>query len=106
MFQCECKRETEAVSGPTAMILRDSERDRASSFLSEALTRSSLSLSSPGSDDAVPPRFNIEILGSREQQVDQVVDRGVNIKHTEGIYSKRQRLGENYSMERTGEHSV
>ncbi|XP_029568478.1 ALMS1 centrosome and basal body associated protein [Salmo trutta] len=56
----------------------------------------------PGSDDAVPPRFNIEILGSREQQVDQVVDRGVNIKHTEGIYSKRLRLGENYSMERTG----
>ncbi|XP_014067159.2 uncharacterized protein alms1 isoform X2 [Salmo salar] len=56
----------------------------------------------PGSDDAVPPRFNIEILGSREQQVDKVVDRGVNIKHTEGIYSKRLRLGENYSMERTG----
>ncbi|XP_064881111.1 uncharacterized protein alms1 [Oncorhynchus nerka] len=66
--------------------------------LSPIRSDSTMESSHPGSDDAVPPRFNIEILGSREQQV----DRGVNIKHTEGIYSKRQRLGENYSMERTG----
>uniref|UniRef100_A0AAZ3SRK3 ALMS motif domain-containing protein n=1 Tax=Oncorhynchus tshawytscha TaxID=74940 RepID=A0AAZ3SRK3_ONCTS len=70
--------------------------------LSPIRSDSTMESSHPGSDDAVPPRFNIEILGSRDQQVDQVVDRGVNIKHTEGIYSKRQRLGENYSMERTG----
>ncbi|XP_055026318.2 uncharacterized protein alms1 isoform X1 [Misgurnus anguillicaudatus] len=40
--------------------------------------------SHPGSDDAVPPRFNIEILGSRELEDSAVVP-----KHKEGIYSKR-----------------
>ncbi|XP_044022772.1 uncharacterized protein alms1 isoform X2 [Siniperca chuatsi] len=38
-----------------------------------------------GSDDAVPPRFSIEVLGHQ----DPGLDRGVTIKHTEGIYSKR-----------------
>ncbi|XP_045918150.1 uncharacterized protein alms1 isoform X4 [Micropterus dolomieu] len=38
-----------------------------------------------GSDDAVPPRFSNEVLGQR----DPGLDRGVTIKHTEGIYSKR-----------------
>ncbi|XP_065153200.1 uncharacterized protein alms1 isoform X2 [Paramisgurnus dabryanus] len=40
--------------------------------------------SHPGSDDAVPPHFNIEILGSRELEDNAVVP-----KHKEGIYSKR-----------------
>ncbi|XP_051237452.1 platelet binding protein GspB isoform X4 [Dicentrarchus labrax] len=38
-----------------------------------------------GSDDAVPPRFSSEVLGHR----DPGLDRGVTIRHTEGIYSKR-----------------
>ncbi|CAB1335717.1 unnamed protein product, partial [Coregonus sp. 'balchen'] len=64
--------------------------------LSPVRSDTTVESSHPGSDDAVPPRFNTEILGSREQQVDQGVDRGVNIKHTEGIYSKRLRLGGGY----------
>ncbi|XP_032366928.1 Alstrom syndrome protein 1 homolog isoform X1 [Etheostoma spectabile] len=38
-----------------------------------------------GSDDAVPPRFGSEVLGHR----DTGLDRGVTIRHSEGIYSKR-----------------
>ncbi|XP_070776864.1 serine-rich adhesin for platelets [Enoplosus armatus] len=38
-----------------------------------------------GSDDAVPPRFSSEVLGNR----DPGLDRGVTIRHAEGIYSKR-----------------
>ncbi|XP_054470241.1 platelet binding protein GspB [Anoplopoma fimbria] len=38
-----------------------------------------------GSDDAVPPRFSSEVLGHR----DAGLDRGVSIRHSEGIYSKR-----------------
>ncbi|XP_029900261.1 uncharacterized protein alms1 isoform X2 [Myripristis murdjan] len=41
--------------------------------------------SHPGSDDAVPPRFSSEVLGNQDPRL----DRGVTIKHTEGIYSKR-----------------
>ncbi|XP_071369518.1 uro-adherence factor A [Centroberyx affinis] len=41
--------------------------------------------SHPGSDDAVPPLFSSEVLGKQ----DPGLDRGVTIKHTEGIYSKR-----------------
>ncbi|XP_041668480.1 uncharacterized protein alms1 [Cheilinus undulatus] len=41
--------------------------------------------SHPGSDDAVPPRFSSEVLGHRDPEL----DRGVTIRHTEGIYSKR-----------------
>uniref|UniRef100_UPI003AAB220A LOW QUALITY PROTEIN: uncharacterized protein alms1 n=1 Tax=Centroberyx gerrardi TaxID=166262 RepID=UPI003AAB220A len=41
--------------------------------------------SHPGSDDAVPPLFSSEVLGSQ----DPGLDRGVTIIHTEGIYSKR-----------------
>ncbi|XP_077419433.1 ALMS1 centrosome and basal body associated protein isoform X2 [Vanacampus margaritifer] len=40
-----------------------------------------------GMDDAVPPLFSAEVLG----QQDPGLDRGVDIKHTEGIYSKRRR---------------
>ncbi|XP_051504789.1 centrosome-associated protein ALMS1 isoform X3 [Myxocyprinus asiaticus] len=43
--------------------------------------------SHPGSDDAVPPRFNIEILGSRELE-----DNIITPKHKEGIYSKRANM--------------
>ncbi|XP_029315845.1 uncharacterized protein alms1 isoform X2 [Cottoperca gobio] len=38
-----------------------------------------------GSDDAVPPRFSSDVLGHR----DAGLDRGVPIRHSEGIYSKR-----------------
>ncbi|XP_028250749.1 uncharacterized protein alms1 [Parambassis ranga] len=38
-----------------------------------------------GSDDAVPPRFSSEVLGRQ----DSGLDRGVTIRHVEGIYSKR-----------------
>ncbi|KAM7403652.1 hypothetical protein PAMA_004204 [Pampus argenteus] len=38
-----------------------------------------------GSDDAVPPPFSSEVLGHQ----DPGLDRGVTIRHTEGIYSKR-----------------
>ncbi|XP_039993980.1 uncharacterized protein alms1 isoform X2 [Xiphias gladius] len=38
-----------------------------------------------GSDDAVPPRFGSDVLGHQ----DPGLDRGVTIRHTEGIYSKR-----------------
>ncbi|CAJ1074612.1 Alstrom syndrome protein 1 homolog [Xyrichtys novacula] len=41
--------------------------------------------SHPGSDDAVPPHFSSEVLGHR----DPGLDRGVSIRHSEGIYSKR-----------------
>nr|XP_020459791.1 Alstrom syndrome protein 1 isoform X2 [Monopterus albus] len=44
-----------------------------------------LESSHTGSDDAVPPRFSSEVLGHQ----DPGLDRGVTIKHTEGIYSKR-----------------
>ncbi|KAM9477324.1 uncharacterized protein alms1 isoform 2-T2 [Clarias gariepinus] len=40
-----------------------------------------------GSDDAVPPQFTPEVLGSRE-----LVDNNVTPKHKEGIYSKRTKM--------------
>ncbi|XP_034158811.2 centrosome-associated protein ALMS1 [Pangasianodon hypophthalmus] len=43
--------------------------------------------SHPGSDDAVPPQFTPEVLGSRE-----LVDKNVTPKHKEGIYSKRAKM--------------
>ncbi|XP_029106192.1 uncharacterized protein LOC114910200 isoform X2 [Scleropages formosus] len=47
---------------------------------------STMESSHPGSDDAVPPKFSPEVLGSRDQEEDC----GVTIKHAEGVYSKRQ----------------
>ncbi|KAJ8407628.1 hypothetical protein AAFF_G00274850 [Aldrovandia affinis] len=41
--------------------------------------------SHPGSDDAVPPKFTPEVLGSRDQEEGEAV----TSKHPEGIYSKR-----------------
>ena len=38
-----------------------------------------------GSDDAVPPHFSSDVLGRGAHEL----DRGVTIRHTEGIYSKR-----------------
>ncbi|XP_061890699.1 mucin-2 isoform X2 [Entelurus aequoreus] len=38
-----------------------------------------------GSDDAIPPLFSSEVLGHQ----DPGLDRGVTIKHAQGIYSKR-----------------
>ncbi|KAM4625961.1 uncharacterized protein alms1 [Polymixia lowei] len=46
---------------------------------------STVESSHPGSDDAVPPRFSSDVLGKQ----DPGLDRGVTIKHVEGIYSKR-----------------
>ncbi|KAL6106013.1 uncharacterized protein ACO6RY_07402 [Pungitius sinensis] len=46
----------------------------------------SMESSHTGSDDAVPPRFSSEVLGHR----DAGLDRGVAIRHSEGIYSKRR----------------
>uniref|UniRef100_UPI0037E702C8 serine-rich adhesin for platelets n=1 Tax=Semicossyphus pulcher TaxID=241346 RepID=UPI0037E702C8 len=46
---------------------------------------SSMESSHTGSDDAVPPRFSSDVLGRQ----DAGLDRGVTIRHTEGIYSKR-----------------
>ncbi|XP_016400898.1 uncharacterized protein LOC107733682 isoform X1 [Sinocyclocheilus rhinocerous] len=43
--------------------------------------------SHPGSDDAVPPHFNTDILGSRELE-----DNIITSKHKEGIYSKRANM--------------
>ncbi|KAM9341573.1 uncharacterized protein ABDE67_015233 [Symphorus nematophorus] len=48
-------------------------------------TDTTMESSHPGSDDAVPPHFSSEVLGHR----DPGLDRGVTIRHTEGIYSKR-----------------
>ncbi|XP_060781726.1 centrosome-associated protein ALMS1 isoform X2 [Neoarius graeffei] len=43
--------------------------------------------SHPGSDDAVPPQFTPEVLGSRE-----LADSNATPKHKEGIYSKRTKM--------------
>ncbi|KAI5606798.1 Alstrom syndrome protein 1 isoform X2 [Silurus asotus] len=48
---------------------------------------SAVESSHPGSDDAVPPQFTPEVLGSRE-----LVDNYVTPKHKEGIYSKRAKM--------------
>lgn len=40
-----------------------------------------------GSDDALPPHFNIDVLGSRELE-----DNIITPKHKEGIYSKRANM--------------
>ncbi|KAM9355806.1 uncharacterized protein alms1 isoform 3-T3 [Pholidichthys leucotaenia] len=50
-----------------------------------------------GSDDAVPPNFGSEVLGHQ----DPGVDRGVTIRHTEGIYSKRQKTAA-FTMQEPG----
>lgn len=47
----------------------------------------SLSLPFAGSDDALPPHFNIDVLGSRELE-----DNIITPKHKEGIYSKRANM--------------
>ncbi|XP_062852137.1 centrosome-associated protein ALMS1 isoform X3 [Trichomycterus rosablanca] len=55
--------------------------------LSPNTSETTMESSHPGSDDAVPPRFSTEVLGSREIQ-----DRNVTPKHKEGIYSKRVKM--------------
>ncbi|XP_041809058.1 uncharacterized protein alms1 isoform X2 [Chelmon rostratus] len=54
-------------------------------FSSTDLSDTTMESTHTGSDDAVPPRFNSDVLGHR----DPGLDRGVTIRHTEGIYSKR-----------------
>lgn len=60
-------------------------------FLSICLIQLSHALSSlapfAGSDDAVPPHFHIDVLGSRE-----IEDNIITPKHMEGIYSKRANM--------------
>nr|XP_057933491.1 mucin-12 isoform X2 [Doryrhamphus excisus] len=51
-----------------------------------ASSSSTMESSHTGSDDAIPPPFSSEVLGHE----DPGLDRGVAIKHAEGIYSKRQ----------------
>lgn len=47
----------------------------------------------------MPPRFSSEVLGHR----DPGLDRGVSIRHTEGIYSKRLKTT-SFKMSEAGEH--
>ncbi|XP_030575200.1 uncharacterized protein alms1 isoform X2 [Archocentrus centrarchus] len=54
-----------------------------------------------GSDDAVPPRFSSDILGHR----DPGLDRGVTIRHAEGIYSKRLKTV-NFTMQENGQRDA
>ncbi|KAF4090231.1 hypothetical protein AMELA_G00049610 [Ameiurus melas] len=55
--------------------------------------------SHPGSDDAVPPKFMPEVLGSRE-----LVDSNVTPKHKEGIYSKRAKMKRESTLSRKTFH--
>ncbi|KAL6487339.1 hypothetical protein MHYP_G00039650 [Metynnis hypsauchen] len=55
--------------------------------LSPVCSDTTMESSHPGSDDAVPPRFTTEILGSRELE-----DNTITPKHKEGIYSKRAKM--------------
>ncbi|KAL7890144.1 hypothetical protein AOLI_G00024020 [Acnodon oligacanthus] len=55
--------------------------------LSPVCSDTTIESSHPGSDDAVPPRFTTEILGSRELE-----DNTITPKHKEGIYSKRPKM--------------
>ncbi|XP_036429859.1 Alstrom syndrome protein 1 homolog isoform X2 [Colossoma macropomum] len=55
--------------------------------LSPVCSDTTMESSHPGSDDAVPPRFTTEILGSRELE-----DNNITPKHKEGIYSKRAKM--------------
>ncbi|XP_064191303.1 uncharacterized protein alms1 isoform X2 [Anguilla rostrata] len=49
------------------------------------LSDTTVESSHPGSDDAVPPRFSSEVLGSRDREAGAAVSG----RHAEGIYSKR-----------------
>ncbi|KAK2852778.1 hypothetical protein Q7C36_007979 [Tachysurus vachellii] len=56
--------------------------------------------SHPGSDDAVPPQFTPEVLGSRE-----LLDNSVTPKHKEGIYSKRPKMKRESTISGKGFHN-
>lgn len=55
--------------------------------LSPGRSDTTIESSHPGSDDAVPPHFNIDVLGARELEDDTITP-----KHKEGIYSKRANM--------------
>ncbi|GAA6110583.1 Alstrom syndrome protein 1 isoform X1 [Tachysurus ichikawai] len=59
-----------------------------------------LESSHPGSDDAVPPQFTPEVLGSRE-----LLDNSVTPKHKEGIYSKRPKMKRESTISGKGFHN-
>ncbi|XP_050982419.1 centrosome-associated protein ALMS1 [Labeo rohita] len=65
--------------------------------LSPGRSDTTVESSHPGSDDAVPPHFNTDILGSRELQ-----DNIITPKHKEGIYSKRASMKRVSSVSRNG----
>ncbi|KAG7509890.1 hypothetical protein JOB18_007338 [Solea senegalensis] len=69
------------------------EADVSSSNTSDTTMESSHT----GSDDAVPPRFSSDVLGHQ----DPGLDRGVTIRHTEGIYSKRSKTA-TFKMQESG----
>ncbi|XP_067277475.1 serine-rich adhesin for platelets isoform X2 [Pseudorasbora parva] len=60
---------------------------QADAELSPGRSDTTVESSHPGSDDAVPPHFNIDVLGSRELE-----DNIITPKHKEGIYSKRANM--------------
>ncbi|XP_077053316.1 ALMS1 centrosome and basal body associated protein isoform X2 [Siphateles boraxobius] len=55
--------------------------------LSPGRSDTTVESSHAGSDDAVPPHFHIDVLGSRETE-----DNIITPKHKEGIYSKRANM--------------
>ncbi|XP_058651887.1 uncharacterized protein alms1 isoform X3 [Onychostoma macrolepis] len=65
--------------------------------LSPGRSDTTVESSHPGSDDAVPPHFNTDILGSRELEVDIITT-----KHKEGIYSKRANMKRVSSVSENG----
>ncbi|XP_043111543.1 uncharacterized protein alms1 isoform X2 [Puntigrus tetrazona] len=65
--------------------------------LSPGRSDTTVESSHPGSDDAVPPNFNTDILGSRELE-----DNIITPKHKEGIYSKRANMKRVSSVSENG----
>ncbi|TRY69627.1 hypothetical protein DNTS_032745 [Danionella cerebrum] len=55
--------------------------------LSQSGSETTKESSHPGSDDAFPPHFSVDVLGSRELE-----ERLIIPKHKEGIYSKRNKM--------------
>ncbi|XP_041131149.1 uncharacterized protein alms1 isoform X2 [Polyodon spathula] len=55
------------------------------SRISPVRSDTTIESSHPGSDDAIPPKFTAEVLGSRDKEIE--ID--ITTRHKEGIYSKR-----------------
>ncbi|XP_076830092.1 ALMS1 centrosome and basal body associated protein isoform X2 [Brachyhypopomus gauderio] len=61
--------------------------------LSHFHSDSSIESSHPGSDDALPPHFSTEVLGSREME-----DRNITPRHKEGIYSRKANMRRDWTL--------